>query len=202
MNNKILIPIFIFLIICGFLTIELAEGNMEEILFDAIPYNYTSYVSIPSTGNSGTLGGYYQIFGKGTDFNFKIVLSGAENYEDPLDYIQDGLNGKGKVTSIEITYETISDLLSRNFKKAMLDTKFSGTFNMTCAAWTGYGNFSNDGKNFTGNFVINGTLNDWEGKFYLVPNGNRIDVPTNYIAYPHGNKAPGTITYINKTYFM
>ena len=200
-RNNILILISVSLIICGILAFEFA-GNIEAFLFDAIPYNYTSYVTLPPSANTGSYGGYYKIFGQGTNFNFQMAFTGAEDYTDPLEYTKDGLNGTGKINSIQITYGTISDLISGNFKKAMFDTKFSGIFNMSCAAWTGYGNFSNNGQNFTGNFKIDGALNDWEGNFSFIVNGNRIAVPASYIAYPNGDKSPERITRVNKTYYM
>lgn len=201
-NKNTLILLSISLIICGIFVVGFAEGSLETLLFDMIPYNYTSYVSLPPSENTASYGGYYKIFGKGTNFNFEMALTGAEDYTDPLEYIKDGLNGTGKIKSIHITFGTISDLVSGNFKKAMLDTKFSGVFNMSCAAWTGYGNFSNDGQNFTGNFKINGAVTDWEGNFSFILEGNRIAVPANYILYPKGKKFSKDMETVNKTYYM
>jgi hypothetical protein len=199
MNKKILILLAVSFIICGFLVLEL-EGNIEALLFGIIPYNYTSYVTLPASENTASYGGYYKIFGKGTDFNFEMALTGAEDYNDPLEYTKNGLNGTGKIDSIQITFDTIIDLISGNFKKALFDTKFSGTYNMNCAAWTGNGSFINGGKNFTGNFEINGVNTYWEGKFNLIPDGNRIAVPASYLWHPQ--KSPEEITYVNKTYYM
>ena len=50
-----------------------------------------------NTANGSSLGGYYNIAGKGRDFTFHMVLSGAEKTESPLDYVTDGLRGQGHV---------------------------------------------------------------------------------------------------------
>ncbi len=158
MPPKAKISLFIILIfISGSLAYGISSGNLQEVIFDNIRYNYTSHVWIPpNQQNGGSLGGFYTVYGKGHDFNFSIVLPGAENEESPLDYTKDDLNSTGKINNIIITYQTITALLSGNLKGAMFNSIFNGTFNMSCASWTGYGNFSNDGQNFTGNFTING----------------------------------------------
>ena len=147
MTPKAKISLFILLIfISGSLAYGISSGNLQEVIFDNLPYNYTSHVWIPpNQQNGGSLGGFYTVYGKGHDFNFSIVLPGAENEESPLDYTKDGLNGTGKINNIIITYQTITALLSGNLKGAMFNSIFNGTFNMSCASWTGYGNFSNDG---------------------------------------------------------
>ncbi|MBI5680867.1 MAG: hypothetical protein HZC47_08245 [Methanobacterium sp.] len=200
MERKVVIIIVASLLIFGLIAVEFSEGYIEKLLFNTIPYNYTSYVTIPPSGNTGTLGGYYIIFGKGTDFNFEIKLSGAENFEDPLCYTADGLNGTGKIDKIIVTFDTIYALISGDFRKAMLSTIFSGKYNMKCAAWTGHGDFSSDGNNVTSNFVINGHDTYWEGKFNLIAAGNRIVVPANYIWYPNNN--PSELHNVNKTYYL
>ena len=73
---------------------------------------------------------------------------------------------------------------------------------MSCAAWTGYSNFSNNGTDFIGTFKINGQDTDWEGTYKFVPDGNKIAVITSYIWYPVGQEIKGKITQVNKTYYM
>ena len=198
-NVYILITAFI----SGFLIFGVASSALENFLFDQIPYNYTSYLSIPPNhSNEVPIGGYYKIYGKGHNFNFRIVLPGAENQESPLDYTADGLNGTGKINSIDMTYSTLISLLSGNFKEALFNTKFNGNYTMACAAWTGYGNFTNNGQNFLGNFKIKGVMTDWEGTFNLVPENNKIALKADYIWYPHANKSNGSIRKVKKTYYM
>ena len=195
--------IIITVVISGFLIFGIASGTFEGFLFDQIPYNYISYLSVPpNSSNDASIGGYYKIYGKGRDFNFRIVLPTAEDQESPLDYTADGLNGTGRINNIAITYNTIISLVSGNFKKALFNTKIDGIFSMTCAAWTGYGNFTNDGQNFIGNFKINGIKTDWEGTFKLVPENNRIALKADYIWYHHVNKNDGSIRKVIKTYYM
>lgn len=187
MNFKKIILI-IFILILGFLTYGIASGSLEEIAFGSIPYNYTSHVWIPPNQENGSsLGGFYSISGKGEDFKFNIMLPGAENKESPLDYTKDGLNGTGHLNSIDITYNTITSLGSHDLKGAMFNTKFDGTFNMSCAAWTGNGSFSNNGQNLTGNFQINGPMTYWKGTFSVKEDGNRIKLQMNYVYYSNNN---------------
>lgn len=200
-KTKFFVVILIFL--SGFLVIGTIQSTLEDFLFNQIPYNYTSYVSIPpNSANENSISGYYKINGKGRDFNFRIVLPGAENQESPLDYTADGLNGTGKINDISITYNTITSLLSGDFKNSLFNTKLDGNFTMACAAWTGYGNFTNTGQNFIGNFKINGVKTDWEGKFNLVPENNQIALKTDYIWYPKNNKTSDNIEEVKKTYYM
>jgi len=201
MNPKAYIIITAF--ISGFLILGLGINTIESMLFDQIPYNYTSYISMPPNHlNESPIGGYYKIYGKGRDFNFRIVLPGAENQESPLDYTADGLNGTGKINNISITYGTLVSLLSGDFKNALFNTKLSGNYSMACAAWTGYGNFTTNGQNFLGNFKINGIKTDWEGTFNLVPENNRMALKADYIWYHHANKNDGSIRVVKKTYYM
>lgn len=202
MTPKAKISILIILIlISGSLAYGISSGNLQEVIFDNMPYNYTSHVWIPpDKQNGGSLGGFYTVYGKGHDFNFSIMLPGAENKESPLDYTKDGLNGTGKINNITITYETITALLSGDLKGAMFNSIFNGVFNMSCAAWTGYGNFSNDGQNFLGNFTINGPMTYWGGKFNLKPDGNRIKLEMDYIWYP--NKSPEKVKKVQDTIYM
>ncbi|MEL7669275.1 hypothetical protein [Methanobacterium sp.] len=187
MNFKKIFLIILVLIL-GFLAYGTASGSLEEIAFSNIPYNYTSHVWIPPNQQNGSsLGGFYSIYGKGENFNFTIILPGAENTESPLDYTKDGLNGTGHINNIDITYNTITSLGAHDLKGAMFNTKFDGIFNMSCAAWTGEGNFSNNGQNLTGNFKIDGPMTDWKGTFNVKEDGNRIKLQMNYIWYPHGS---------------
>lgn len=180
--------LIILVLIFGFLTYGIASGSLEEIAFSNIPYNYTSHVWIPSNHqNGGSLGGFYSINGKGEDFNFTIMLPGAETKESPLDYTKDGLNGTGHLNNINITYNTITSLYSHDLKGAMFNTKFDGIFNMSCAAWTGKGSFSNNGQNLTGKFKIDGPMTEWKGTFNVKEDGNRIKLEMDYVYYPNNN---------------
>ena len=200
-NRKAYLLVAVF--ISGFLIIGFGINTLESLLFDQIPYDYTSYLSMPPNHpNESSIGGYYKIYGKGHYFNFCIVLPGAENQESPLDYTADGLKGSGKINDIIITYGTIISLLSGDFKNALFNTKVNGNYTMACAAWKGYGNFTNNDQNFLGNFKINGAKTDWEGKFNLVPENNRISLKMEYIWYPHANKNDGSIKKVKKTYYM
>ncbi len=193
----------IAIIISGFLISGIASGVFENFLFDQIPYNYTSYLSIPpNSPNESSIDGYYKIYGKGRDFNFRIVLPTAENQESPLDYTKDGLNGTGRINNIDITYNTIISILSGNLKDALFNTEIDGIFSMNCAAWTGYGNFTNNDRNFVGNFKIIGVKTDWEGKFNFVPENNKIALKADYIWYHHANKTDGSIKKVKKTYYL
>ena len=186
-----------------FLVFGMTQATFESYLFDQIPYNYTSYVSIPSnSANENPISGYYKIYGHGNNFNFEIKLPGAEDNEDPLCYTKDGLNGTGKINKIDITYNTIISLVNGKFKEALFNTKFNGEFNMNCAAWTGYGNFSNDGQNFPGKFKINGPMTDWEGTFHVIQANNRIILKADYIMYPNNNRNYNNVVKVNKTYYM
>jgi hypothetical protein len=203
MTGKIKTYMVITVIISGFLIFGITSSAIENFLFDQIPYNYTSYLSIPpNSPNDAPIDGYYKIYGKGHDFNFRIVLPTAENQESPLDYTKDGLNGTGKINNIAITYDTITSLLSGNFKNALFNTKIKGNYTMACASWTGYGNFTSNGQNFLGNFKINGVKTDWEGTFSLIPENNRMALKADYIWYHHANKNDGSIRTVKKTYYM
>lgn len=203
MTVKIKGHILIAVFISGFLIFGITSSAFANFLFDQIPYDYTSYLSMPpNSPNGAPIGGYYKVYGKGRDFNFRIVLPGAEDQESPLDYTADGLNGSGKINNIGITYGTITSLLSGNFKDAMFNTKLDGTFNMACAAWTGYGDFSNDGQNFIGNFKIDGQMTDWEGALKFTQENNKIALKADYILYPNDKKTPQNTKEVHKTYYM
>lgn len=200
-KTKFFVVILVFL--SGFLVIGTIQGTFEDFLFNQIPYNYTSYVSIPpNSANENSISGYYKIYGKGQDFNFCIKLPGAEYLESPLDYTKEGLNGTGHLNKVDITYNTIRSLWSHDLKGAMFNTKLDGVFNMSCAAWTGYGNFTNTCQNFRGNFKINGVVTDWEGTFNLIPKNNQMALKTDYILYPHNNKTSNNVKEVKKTYYM
>ncbi|WP_052374323.1 hypothetical protein [Methanobacterium sp. SMA-27] len=202
MEKKVKIGI-ILIIASGFLIYGAATGSLMSYAFDQINYNYTGFASIPNnTVNGGSLGGPYNINGKGQKFKFTVALKGAENFEDPLCYTKDGLTADGKLDTINVNSNTIMALMNKDFKKAMFVTPLTGHFNMSCAAWTGYGNFTNNGTDFPGNFKIDGAVTDWEGTFKFIPDGNKIAIITSYIWYPHGQKATGPIHNVNKTYYM
>jgi hypothetical protein len=200
-NKNIKIGILATLIIVsGFIIYETTNGNLMTYAFDQINYNYTGYASIPNnTQNGGSLGGPYNINGKGQKFTFTVTMRGAENFEDPLDYTSSGLTGNGTIDTINVTSNTIKDLLNHDFKSAMFQTPITGHFDMSCAAWTGYSNFSNNGTDFIGNFKINGQKTNWEGTYKFVPDGNKIAVITSYIWYSVGQT---NTTQVNRTYYM
>jgi len=199
--TKTKIFILIALILISGLAVYAARGNLEEAAFNNIPYNYTSHVWIPPTHqDEGSLGGSYSIYGQGENFNFIIKLPGAENKESPLDYTKDGLNGTGKINNIDITYDTLSSLYSGDLKGAMFNTVFDGVFNMSCAVWTGNGNFTNDGQNFLGNFKIDGPMTDWNGTFNIKEDGNRIKLQMDYVYYP--NKDPQKAKNLQEIIYM
>lgn len=203
MSLKTTLPIFIaFIFISGVAAYGITSGNIENYLFDQIPYNYTSHIWIPpNTSTGGSLGGFYTIQGQGKEFTFHMVLPGAEGPESPLDYTSSGLDGTGEIESIHVTYNTINALLSKDLVKAMFNTVFNGTYTMSCAAWTGNGTFSNEGKeNILGTFQINGLMTYWEGNFTMKPEGNRIAVYSNYIYYP--NKLPEKAIRVSKVNYM
>ncbi len=188
MTSKTTVILIALVLICGAAAYGIASGTLEDAIFNSIPYKYTSGVWIPPNHQGeGSLGGFYSIYGQGKDFNFSIKLPGAESKESPLDYTKDGLNGTGHLNNLDITYNTISSLWSHDLKGAMFNTKFDGVFNMSCAAWTGNGSFTNNGQNFTGNFKIDGPCTDWTGTFNLKEDGNRIKIQMNYVWYPNKN---------------
>ncbi len=197
--KKILLIIAVLML--GFLAYGTASGSLEETVFSNIPYNYTSHVWIPpSQQNGSSLGGFYSIYGKGEDFNFTIRLPGAETKESPLDYTKEGLNGTGHLNSIDITYNTITSLYSHDLKGAMFNTKFNGTFNMSCAAWTGTGSFSNNGQNLTGKFKINGPMTYWTGTFNVKEDGTRLKLQMDYVFYP--NNSPQKAKNVREVIYM
>ena len=202
MDKKVKISIItILIIVSGFMVYEIASGDLLSYAFDEIGYNYTGFVSIPNdTVNGGSLGGTYNIQGNGQKFTFNVMMKGAENFEDPLCYTSSGLKGNGTIDTINITTTTIKDLVNHDFKTAMFQTPLTGHFDMSCASWTGYSNFTNNGTDFIGKFKIDGPVTDWEGTYRFVPVGSRIAVITSYILYPVNQTTK--IKHVNKTYYM
>jgi hypothetical protein len=200
-QEYIALALVVILVTAGVFITQSLSGNLEQLIFDQIPYNYSSHVWIPpNTQNGSSLGGYYNINGKGRDFTFHMVISGAEKTESPLDYVAGGLYGQGHVNEINVTSDTIYSLLSGDLKGAMFGTKFNGNMNMSCAAWTGTSQFKNDGKNFLGTFTINGTMTYWQGTYRLVDEGGQIAMIGNYILYPNGQ--PQKIKRVEKTFYL
>ena len=201
MNKKAKLGILVVLIIASGFIIYLAFSNiLMNYAFDQLNYNYTGYASIPNnTENGGSLGGTYNISGKGEKFNFNVDMQGAENFEDPLCYTSTGLTGNGTVDTVNVTSNTIKDLLNHDFKSAMFQTPVTGHMDMRCAAWTGYSNFTNNGTDFIGYFKINGKDTVFQGTYQFIPDGSRIDVKTSYIYYFVGET---NTSQVNKTYYM
>jgi len=205
MNQKILTTVVVLIVAVSMVAVlEVSTGFVSGLVFDQIPYNYTSKVWIPPTNpsdvNSGSLGGFYKINGKGKDFKFFLKLSGAEQSESPLDYTADGLNGTGHIDEIKVTFGTIQALLDKDVKGAMFNTTFKGHMNLTCAAWTGNTTFQNDGKTFTGNFTIDGVMTDWEGNYTLKRDNLRILGVSDFIYYP--NKQRSAAKNVQKSYYL
>ena len=200
-NNKSKIGIIILLIIIiGSATAYLTRDSLMSYAFDQMNYNYTGYASIPNnTHNGGSLGGTYNIYGTGEHYNFKVDMKGAEQYEDPLCYTSTGLTGNGTVDTINVTSNTIKDLINKDFKSAMFQTPVTGHFDMKCAAWTGFSNFTNNGTDFIGYFKINGVDTNFQGTYKFVQEGNRIAVQTNYVYWFVGET---NTSQVNKTYYM
>lgn len=208
MQKKYLALVIVILCISGLAVYEYSTSNIEEYLFDQIPYNHTGMLWIPpTTPAAGSIPGYYNINGQGREFNFQIKIDPKFDLHElngiKIDLDENGLTGKGKLDTVQITPTTISALLSKDFKTAMFGTKFNGTYTMKCAAWTGGGNFTNDGYNFLSKFYIIGRLTDWEGNFTLSQENSRIKILSTYIYYPHGQKSPGKIKKVeNNTFYM
>lgn len=205
MNQKILIVVIVLLVgIGGLAVLEVTSGTISGLVFEQISYNYTSKVWIPPTHpedpNSGSLGGFYRINGKGKDFKFFLKLTGAEKSESPLDYTADGLTGIGRIDEIKVTPGTIYALLTKDIKGAMFNTTFKGYMNLTCAAWTGKTYFQNDGKNFSGNFTINGVMTHWDGTYTLKREGSRILGVSDFIYYPNNQESKAK--QVQKTYYL
>ncbi len=201
MNKKAKLGILVVLIIAsGFITSLAFSNILMSNAFDQLNYNYTGYASIPNnTENGGSLDGTYNIYGKGEKFDFKVDMKGAELYEDPLCYTSSGLTGNGTVDTVNLTSNTIKDLINRDFKSAMFQTPVTGHFDMKCAAWTGYSNFTNNGTDFLGYFKINGVDTNFEGTYRFVQDGSHIAVVSSYYWW---NVNSTNKSQINKTYYM
>lgn len=190
-------------ILAGVSVMEYTQGTVSAVTFDQMKYSYSSHVSIPSTtANKSNLGGYYSINGTGRDFKMLVVLPGAEKAESPLDYTADGLHIAGKIDTIKVTPDTITALLQNNVKTAMFNTVFNGTMDMNCAVWSGTSYFRNDGKNFTGTFLITGVYTDWEGNYSLNQDVKGIKLVTDFIIYDHGNKTPKNTKNAHSVYYL
>jgi hypothetical protein len=200
-DKKVKIGIIIALIIVSGCIVGLTFNNtLMSYAFDQINYNYTGYASIPNnTHNGGSLGGTYNINGKGEKFKFNVNMRGAENFEDPLDYNIEGLNGNGTIDTVNVNTNTIKSLLNKDFKSAMFQTPFKGHFDMRCASWTGYSNFTNNGTDFLGYFAINGKMTIFLGTYRFVQDGNRIAVITSYDYHFVGQT---NTSQVNRTYYM
>lgn len=210
MEKKYIILIALALTISTLAIIDYSTGAVEMLIFEHIDYNYTHDVWLPPLSeDTGSIAGYYHIDGKGKNFNFQIMLPGAELFDlheingTQVCYDKNGLSGNGTLTHVQVTYDTISALLAKDLKKAMFGTEFSGVYNMTCAAWTGGGNFSNNGKSFDGTFFIVGAATDFEGNFTLSLEGDRIKIVSTYILYPHGQPNSNNIQkVVDKVSYM
>ncbi|EKF85895.1 hypothetical protein [Methanobacterium formicicum] len=205
MNQKILtVTVVLVLAFSALAVLEVSSGFVSGLVFDQIPYNYSAKVWIPPTNasnpNSASMGGFYKINGKGTNFNFFLKISGAEKSESPLDYTGDGLTGVGKIDQIKLTPGTIYAIVTKDIKGAMFNTTFKGHMNLTCAAWTGVTYFQNDGKNFTGNFTIDGVMTDWEGNYTLKRESYRILGISDFIYYPNNQRSAAKNA--QKTYYL
>ncbi|UTB33134.1 MAG: hypothetical protein NKF70_02345 [Methanobacterium sp. ERen5] len=200
MNKSKIGIIIILIIVMGSATAYITRDSLMSYAFNQMNYNYTGYTSIPNnTHNGGSLGGTYNVYGKGEHFNFKVDMKGADQYEDPLCYTSSGLTGNGTVDTINVTSNTVKDLFNRDFKSAMFETPVTGHFDMKCAAWTGFSNFTNNGTDFIGYFKINGPMTDFEGTYRFVPQGTRIAVVSSYLWW---NVNSTNKTQINKTYYI
>jgi hypothetical protein len=203
MPKKYIILLVVIIAISGVVVLEYTQGTMSALAFDQMKYNFSSHVLIPpSDANGSSLGGYYIINATGRDFDMVMVLSNAEKSESPLDYTADGLHVTGRIDTIKANLATIIALYNHDVKTAMFNTDFTGTMNMTCAAWTGTSKFQNKNKNFTGTFKIIGTMTDWEGKYTLNQNSEQIVLTSDFIYYPHNNKTPENINYVHKFYYL
>lgn len=201
-KRRIYLILVVFALFIGGLSIlEFTQGSVGQFVFDQMSYNYISGVMIPPQNSvDGALGGYSTIDGKGRNFNFLIRLPGAENSENPLDYTADGLKGSGKLDYIHFTFGTLKSFLYGDMKGAMLGTKLSGTYNMSCAAWAGDGNFKNNGNNFTGTFKIYGPMTYFEGNFTMELQGKKMAIISDHIRHP--NRDPNNITKVQSTVYM
>ena len=202
MNKKIVIPSIIVLFIIGFLLLVATQPVLDGFLFEKIPYNYTMSAVIPSNSDdTASLNGFFNFYGVGKDFNFHIMLPGAEKAESPLDYTSNGITGNGKIENMNITFDSIKSILTMNLVNTIFNTQFSGVFNMSCAAWIGNGTFINDGKSFIGNFTINGQETNYLGNYSLQRENNRIVITSDY-GYCHAYRNDYTPIYVHNIMYL
>jgi|GEM_PF-3530636 hypothetical protein len=202
MNKKIVVPSIIILFIIGFLLLVATQPVLDGVLFEKLPYNYTTSAVIPSNSNqTASLGGFFNVYGIGKDFNFHIMLPGAEKAESPLDYTSNGISGEGKIENMDITFNSIKSIFSMNLVDIVFNTPFSGVFNMSCAAWVGNGTFNNTGKNFTGTFMINGQISNFLGNYSLQRENNRIVITSDY-GYWHAYRNDYTPIYVHNVMYL
>lgn len=184
-----------------------AAFNMQDWIFDQIPYNYDTYVSLPpNSPDEASLGGVLNLEGKGRNFNYQVVIPGASKaYAERgdmgfLTYTEEGLSGTGKIENLQVNLNTITSLITRDFKGALLKTPVSGVLEYSCAGWTGNGTFHNDGENFQGTFIIMGVHTYWGGNFTLQADGKRIKMPADYIYHPQGK--PEQAQEVHKIFYL
>jgi hypothetical protein len=202
MNKKIVIPSIIVVFIMVFLLLVATQPVFDGFLFEKVPYNYTMSAVIPSNSDAtASLNGFFNVNGLGKNFNFHMMLPGAEKAESPLDYTSNGISGTGKVETIDITFDSVKSIFTMNLANAVFNTKLSGVFNMSCAAWTGNGTFVNDGKNFTGNFTINGQETNYLGNYSLQKENNRIIIISDY-GYWHAYRNDYTPIYVHNVMYL
>jgi hypothetical protein len=202
MHKKIVITSIIVVFIMVFLLLVATQPVFDGFLFEKVPYNYTMSAVIPSNSDAtASLNGFFNVNGLGKNFNFHMMLPGAEKAESPLDYTSNGISGTGKVETIDITFDSVKSIFTMNLANAVFNTKLSGVFNMSCAAWTGNGTFVNDGKNFTGNFTINGQETNYLGNYSLQKENNRIIIISDY-GYWHAYRNDYTPIYVHNVMYL
>ena len=197
MHKKIVITSIIVVLL-----LVATQPVFDGFLFEKVPYNYTMSAVIPSNSDAtASLNGFFNVNGLGKNFNFHMMLPGAEKAESPLDYTSNGISGTGKVETIDITFDSVKSIFTMNLVNAVFNTKLSGVFNMSCAAWTGNGTFVNDGKNFTGNFTINGQETNYLGNYSLQKENNRIIIISDY-GYWHAYRNDYTPIYVHNVMYL
>ena len=202
MHKKIVITSIIVVFIMVFLLLVATQPVFDGFLFEKVPYNYTMSAVIPSNSDAtASLNGFFNVNGLGKNFNFHMMLPGEEKAESPLDYTSNGISGTGKVETIDITFDSVKSIFTMNLANAVFNTKLSGVFNMSCAAWTGNGTFVNDGKNFTGNFTINGQETNYLGNYSLQKENNRIIIISDY-GYWHAYRNDYTPIYVHNVMYL
>jgi hypothetical protein len=209
-NALLVVGIIIALSLTGLIILEYSQGAVTGLVFDQYSYNYTSKVWIPPQNTSASatsaagssLGGYYHVEGKGRDFTMHMVISGAEKTESPLDYTAEGLWATGHLYDIHVTWDTIQYLLNREYQEVVLNTRFQGYMNMTCAAWNGTTHFQNNLTDFTGSFNITGTMTDWEGTYQILEENGRMILIGDYIYYPHGQPNSPKLKRVQKSFYI